>query len=438
VLTSSKTVTSRWFLPALFLAFLFRLAYGLCSEIWFIDQRQIYLIGLKFYTTGLWPYFGPDVSSHIQLPGALQGLSVGIPLYLFPIPESPFLFLNILSFAGLCLFAWVCSKRLPAFPSWIIWAWLLTAPWVLNWSTNIDNDSYVLFGSSIFFTGFLEAAPNFRRGFISIFTANFLMGFGLFWNAQFHMSYVILFPFAFTALGLQILNNKKGRMGKILPAFYFLLGSLVTGIFILPTLLQYGFAAGGSANAVAFNPENFGSFFTVLARFLSLASCEILRFIGADTADRLAFLNKNPWLYPFAAVAILLGWAQALFLLASWVRKDHPQTDWTLIRILAGATFLLIYLSFLFAIKAPAAHTYYLTLPVAMLYGFYCFLPLVSKPWFIRAAQVLLACNLVFHAGLALNNITQKSIYKDRELFVRAIQEKNYHLLGERRANTLY
>ena len=105
---------------------------------------------------------------------------------------------------------------------------------------------------------------------------------------------------------------------------------------------------------------------------------------------------------------------------------------------MAGATFLLIYLSFLFAIKTPAAHTYYLALPVAMLYGFYCFLPLVSKPWFIRLAQVLLICNILFHAGLAVHNFTHKSLYKDRDLFMRAIQEKNYHLLGERRTNTLY
>src|ERR1017187_9489649 len=41
------------FCTFLALAFLFRLAFGLCSEIWFVDQQQIYLIGLKYYTTGL-------------------------------------------------------------------------------------------------------------------------------------------------------------------------------------------------------------------------------------------------------------------------------------------------------------------------------------------------------------------------------------------------
>ncbi|MGH7739976.1 MAG: hypothetical protein ACREL1_07500, partial [bacterium] len=136
--------------------FLFRLFFGLSTNIWFIDQHQIYLIGLKFYTTGAWPYFGPDVASHIQLPGALQGLVVGLPLYLWHQPEAPFLALAVLSFLGLGFFAWYCGRQLPQFPRWMIWGFTLTLPWVLNWSTNIDNDSYTLFGGCVFFTAFLE------------------------------------------------------------------------------------------------------------------------------------------------------------------------------------------------------------------------------------------------------------------------------------------
>src|SRR6185295_2210010 len=94
----------RWLIVfALLLAFLFRLAVGLCSEFWnpIEDEKQIYLIGLKFYATGNWPYFGPDVTPTIQIPGALQGLTVGLPFYLLPIPEAPFVLLGILSFASL-------------------------------------------------------------------------------------------------------------------------------------------------------------------------------------------------------------------------------------------------------------------------------------------------------------------------------------------------
>jgi hypothetical protein len=51
---------------------------------------------------------------------------------------------------------------------------------------------------------------------------------------------------------------------------------------------------------------------------------------------------------------------------------------------------------------------------------------------------MLIIGNLVFHAGLALHNLPVKSLYKDRDLFVKAIQDKNYQLLGERRSNTEY
>src|SRR2546422_8495415 len=90
---------------ALVSAFLFRLAFGLCSPLWTAseDEKQIYLIGLKFFTTRSWPWFGPDVTNAIQIPGALQGLLVGLPFYVLPIPEGPYIFLNVLSFASLCL-----------------------------------------------------------------------------------------------------------------------------------------------------------------------------------------------------------------------------------------------------------------------------------------------------------------------------------------------
>jgi len=98
------------FISLLALAFLFRFSYGLCSQFLDEDTKQIYLLGLRFYTTGAWPYFGPDVTHSIQIPGALQALLVGLPFYLLPLPEAPYLLLNILSFSALCFFAWYCSR----------------------------------------------------------------------------------------------------------------------------------------------------------------------------------------------------------------------------------------------------------------------------------------------------------------------------------------
>jgi hypothetical protein len=55
-------VPSGRIVAALFvLALAVRIAFGLASEFWGEDELQIYLIGLKFFTTGTWPLYGPDV-----------------------------------------------------------------------------------------------------------------------------------------------------------------------------------------------------------------------------------------------------------------------------------------------------------------------------------------------------------------------------------------
>ena len=86
------------FLFLLLLAFLFRLGFGLCSQFQDEDTKQIYLLGLKFYATGAWPYFGPDVTPTIQIPGALQGLVVGLPFHVMPIPDALNILLTSISF----------------------------------------------------------------------------------------------------------------------------------------------------------------------------------------------------------------------------------------------------------------------------------------------------------------------------------------------------
>src|SRR3954453_15503515 len=70
--------------------FALRLYFGLSSHFFAEDESQIFLIGLRYYATGHWPYFGPDVVwTMSEIPGALQGLLVGAPLALVPAPPGP-------------------------------------------------------------------------------------------------------------------------------------------------------------------------------------------------------------------------------------------------------------------------------------------------------------------------------------------------------------
>jgi len=429
------------FLFLLLLAFLFRLGFGLCSPFQDEDPKQIYLLGLKFYATGAWPYFGPDVTPTIQIPGALQALVVGLPFYGLPIPEAPYLLLNLLSFASLCFFAWYCGKRLPEIPKWFVWSWLLSAPWTLNVSTHIFNPSYVLPGAILFFVGVFETYPFLSRGLISRHWANFMMGISLFWIMQFHLSWVVLVPYV--ALSFYFQFRKLGRRAWSSFA-WFAGGAVITGSFLVPTFIRYGLAAGmGSTNeTVGLNFENLWRHLNivegVLGRFISFASFELPRFIGPNTAARLAFMRQNLWLVPIVVFLTLVGILQCVALLVLWFRKRHSQKDWQAVKYFTLATVALLYLSFVFSLKAPASHTFYVTFPVAMLYSLYCWSEFLKRRGWQTFAKVFIVCGLSFHTGLAVSNLRQVSLYRERDKIVEAIRARDYRLLGERRAGARY
>lgn len=425
----------------LLLAFAFRLFFGLCSQFLDEDTKQIYLIGLKFYATGAWPYFGPDVTNTMQIPGALQGLVVGLPFYLLPIPEAPYLLLNVLSFSSLCFFAWYCCRRLPELPKWFVWSWLLTSPWTLNLSTHIFNPSYVLPGAIFFFVGAIETYPFLTHNLISRRRANFMMGLSLFWIMQFHLSWVVLLPYVALSFYFQI--KEHGR--RVFPALaWFAAGALVTGSFLLPTFIKYGITGGlGSTNeSVGFNSENLWRHLNIvegiLGRFLSFASYELPRFIGANSAARLTFLKENLWLIPFVAFLTIAGIAQSAVLLVLWFKKRHAHQDWPAIKYFTLATVVLLYLSFLFSMKSPVSHTFYITFPVAMLYSLYCWSTFLRKRFWQKFAAVFIISGLIFDFGLAATNFRQVSIYVERARVAAAIKARDYRILGERRAGARY
>lgn len=429
------------FFSLLLLAFVFRLFFGLCSQFRDSDTKQIYLLGLKFYTTHAWPYFGPDVVwGEIQIPGALQALLVGAPFFVLPIPEAPYILLNILSFASLCLLAWYCGKRLPEMPRWFVWSWLLTAPWVLDLSTSVYNPSYVLPGSILFFVGALEIYPFTTRHVIAPWMANFMMAFALLWVMQLHLSWVVLVPYVLLAFYYQA---RKGGAVFLRALGWFALGATVPGSLLLPTYLKYGVAqgAGGTTSAITLNPENVTALWGILIRLLSFASFEVPRLLGPHTAERLAFLKQEPWLIPFVVFLFVVGTAQVAALIVSWFFRDHPHEDWKASKYLMLFNVLVVYVSFLFAIKPPQSNHLYVTLPIPMIYSVYCWSRLLNgkrRQVFAKVFAMMIACGIIFHLGLALHNRPLVSLYTERPLIESAIVNKDYKILGDRRPNTLY
>jgi hypothetical protein len=414
-------------------AFLIRLLFGLSSELFGPDESQIYLIGLQFFTTGAWPYFGPDVVyTHTQIPGALQGLLVGGPLFLLPIPEAPYIFLNLLSTASLWFFGWYVGRRLPEVPRWILWGWVFFAPWTLEMSTHVINQAYLLTGAIAFFVGAFELMPQLRVGALNRRLAGFLMGFGLMWVYQFHLSYSLLVPIASVVLILAARENFAGALEGL---GFLALGTLLSGSTVIPTLLHVGpsAVAGSTASNVVFNPHNLLQLPQVAARFLSFASFEIVRFIGSDTSPRLEFLAAYPWAAPFVVVAAVIGVLQVFVLAAGFFWTRHPRKDWPAVKWFAIGILLLMYASFAFSVKNPASHTIYASLPVAMIYAFTCWAPLLSRPRVRQLAAVLFVCGAVTYLALGIRDFHLRSLYTNRATVVIAIDEKDYRIMGERR-----
>lgn len=419
-------------------AFLFRLGFGLCGQFRDSDTKQVYLLGLKFYATGAWPYFGPDVVwGEIQIPGALQALLVGLPFYLLPLAEAPYVLLNLISFASLCLFAWYCRRRLPNLPRWFVWGWLLTSPWTLNLSTVIYNPSYVLAGGVLFFVGALELYAPTRRGLLDPRLANAMTGLGLFWVMQLHMSWVVLVPYAVAALAFQF---RAGLRRGLSALAWFAAGAAPAAALLVPTYLKYGPSAGsgGTAGAARLNAENATALWGIVNRTLSFASFEVARFVGGHTRDRVEFLRAEPWLAPLALFLFAVGVAQVAALLGSWLLRTHAQADWRAVKYLALLNVLLLYACFLFSLKPPQSNHLYVTLPLPVLYAFYCWDRLLARPRWRKVAAAVLVCGVVFHAGLALHNLPRVSLYVERGAAQRALDARDYRILGERRPGTRY
>jgi len=415
--------------------FVFRTIYGLCSEFWFEDELQIYLIGLKSFTTNSWPFYGPDiVYTNTQIPGALQGLLVSIPFYILKIPESPIIFLNILSFISLSFLAYYISKRITGIPTWLIWTLVLTTPWTLYYSTRVVNPSYVIIFSIPFFLSVLELLSIYKQKIVRPELAFFIIGLTTTLIMQLHMSFVLLVPFTLIVFW-EAVRKSYSKLWRYLLTY--LSGTAIGLITLIPTIIYPDPAMQGIGSNMVFTPDNFKNIFTVLFRFLSFASFEIPYVMGGGTVERLNVIKSQPWMTPFAVVLLIAGFLQiGLFIISFFLNKD--KNGWRKIKWLTFISWQIIFFSFFFSVKGPSSHTFYLMLPVPVIYSFYCYQWLITKkPYMLRFIKIIAICGICFHIGLGLYNFQHKSLYLNRKKAQEALIKMEYKILGERRAEKL-
>ena len=411
--------------------FAFRLLYALSTEFFFEDESQIFLMGLRYHATGAWPYFGADVVwTRSEIPGALQALLVGIPLNIFPVPEAPYVLLAILSLAALVAFAWYIRVRLPELPAWLVLIWLTTLPWTIEFA-NIINTSYILPGSIVFFIGFFEAVPVFRRGKIPVPVAFALMGAATAWMFQIHMSWALLPPYVAIAW---LSGWRDGWRALVVNVLGFAGGALVTGSLAIPTFIEYGTRGlGGTGRNLQPHFVNPYIALSTLARIFSFASLEIWRFIATDTGKREMLLLRHIWIVPLAAVVWLAGLWQPIWMAREWLRRKSPFAEWNALKCLVIGTVGIIYAGYCVVLEPSQAHAFYVVAPVAFMFAAYCW-TFVDSPRWRRIAAVLLAVNIVFHLGQAWIQAPQKSLYRNREAVATAVRLNEPEMFAHRRA----
>jgi hypothetical protein len=430
----------RWplILLALLAVFAFRLWFGLSREFFFEDETQIFLIGFRFYATGQWPFFGPDVVwTRSEIPGALQGLLVGIPLRIAPYPESSYVLLAVLSFSALCGFAWYVGEHRPIAPRWLVWGWLLTIPWTIQFSGHLINTSYILPAALVFFVGFFEAIPALSLRRVAPPLAHAMMGFALTWLIQIHMSWPLLLPFVGAAL---ISRVRDGVRPLFLNLAALGAGAAVPAALLVPTLLLHGLntGSGGVLRNLHVHAVNPWIVVTTLARFLSFASLEVARFIATDGPKRLEFFQRHLWLTPLAGLAFAAGVIQPLWMLADALRgaQRWPEpptlTRWRIVRLLAAACVLIVYGSYWFVMEPPQAHAFYVLAPIAFMFAAYWW-TIVDSPRARQVAAAVLAVSVLFHAGLAWAQAPEISLYRNRGVVATAVRLKEPEMLAHRR-----
>jgi len=414
-----------------FVLFVFRIAYGLVTEFWEPDEFYTYMLGLKFYCTGNWPYFGPNVVyNSYQIPGGLQALLVGLPLFVFPFPEAPLIFLNLLTFSALCFLSWYIEKRVPGLPRWLIWGLVLTLPWSVQFGTRMINPSYLLVFSILFFISFFELMPVYSNKLISPRLACFLLGFAPACSMQIHLSWVLMIPFIL-AVFLVFLRRHTLRLHHAALFFSGLLAGLLT---LLPTLFVYGLSAyKDAAFYLSFQKEGIWNLVPVFIRFLSFSTYEVPYFSGTP-ADRLLMIKESPWMIPFTGIVLVFGFLQLAVFIVSFFRKDDR--EWKQVKRISFFTVILIFIYFMFSQKGPSSHTFYILYPVSLLYSMYCYRKIFKlRRYFRTVFIVVLVSGTFFLAGMGRYKYHNSSMYLNRTVVREAIGTRECGIMVDEARN---
>ncbi|MGB3616634.1 MAG: hypothetical protein WBA12_00820 [Catalinimonas sp.] len=392
------------------------------------DYDQVYLMGLQNALTDAWSYWGPDVVwSRTRLPGALQGLLVGVPLWLTRRPYAPLVLTNLITCAGLMLLAFYAARRFPRLSLPFLVALVLLLPFGLFNGAVVLNTAYLLFSGSILFVAVLELFVYRERPLFDPRLSWAALGFALVFTCQLHLTWVMCLPFVVVLLGLE-----WQRRAAAVPTYaaYFLLGWVPPLLTLLPTILTYGdvMMVGTSGN-LRYDGGRVLGVFDLLFRYFSMASVDL-----THRHNFVRLLTEN-----HAGGAVLVWVLKGLFVaqviaLAATLLFAKRSEAFKRTLLLFGLTTLMALFLYVLSNKHLSMRTYILLFPVPVWLTLFAYDHLLRY----RAARVAVAALLLLSFGTTLaiaaaNHHGPYSFAAAEGRIERALRTGDPQAFGERR-----
>ncbi len=411
------------------------------------DHQQLYILGLKFFTTGKWPYFGPDVVyTQSQIPGALQALWIALPLWIIPIPEAPYILLTLAVVGSLSFLSWYLTRLNFSLNSDIIWLWVMTMPWSIFFGSTLLNPSYVMVYAVFFTTAFYEVIrKKDSPPIMSDQMCYFLMGFATLSILQLHLSWVLFLPLIAGAWILGYYQQRNWAMASSRIGFFFL-GVSLGGITLFPTLIHYGWNfTGGSEKNIVFYLDNYKNIHKIFFSFLSFPSYNVATAMINYSFDQRPqeIMTDQWWTIPFFVIPYLFGlilvglYSLSLFGFLFHHANKKDSSKWFMIRLIMVIAILYTWLSFFFNDSGSSPHKYFLFFPLTVIYSLFILEYVWNKKWFRYIYWTSLSLMIMgfiiisFDARYRFSN--SYAFHKVRDKIISAIHEKNYTIYGRTR-----
>ncbi len=367
-----------------FLAFVFLLYSG---RLWYMymgylknyawlgngDESHVYILGLRFFTDHVYPYWGPDITYFSSsLAGGMQGLLIGLPLFVWAHPFSPYLFLFMMLCPAMIYLSWYISKLFPDLPRWLIYGAIALAPFTIHTGMKILNPAYVLFFAIPFMLSLIEIFKIFPKRYIGARWCYFWIGLGVSAVFQLHASWAFLLILWGSAMVYTFL--KRQSFAEIIPLYLStILGLIVGAVSLLPTLYHYGVGVllqeAHSSSGLSFSIRNITDIGALIYYFVTSCGYEMNSFSGDYRWMRLWAESYRVGAVAYVVLQIggILIFVFQLVLPFWWKWRNHVIAYKRLL-ILNAVIIILLSSMYLFSTVRPGAHAILCIFPLSAIY----------------------------------------------------------------------